>query len=160
MRLCTILSATVAVALLILPGHASFWSESDIRSITEAISRSTNLMPKKFGFLAYPRFVGIDVYGPLDLFFIVAFNTPNMTLSVVAETMDFVPAHITNPVSGPLSWLKPTYSFDDDPDIDVLFIPGKYVPPFSQEQPRRNVYSRLLLADRWTSRHHLHRRDH
>jgi hypothetical protein len=124
MKPATLLSATIAVALSSLPGRAAFWSESDIRSISEAISNSANTIPKKFGFLAYPRFVGTDVYGALDLFYMVAVNTPNMILSVIAETMDFVPAHAVNPVSGPLSWLKPTYTVDDDPDIDVLFIPG------------------------------------
>jgi hypothetical protein len=126
MKLVRPISAAIAVALSTIPVRAGLWSRSDIPSIAESISNSnsTNPIPRKIGFLGFPRFVGIDVYGPLDLFNIVAFNTPNMTLSIIGETLDFIPAHVTNPDSGPLTWLKPTYTIDDDPDIDVLFIPG------------------------------------
>ncbi|KAG8946714.1 hypothetical protein FRC04_011492 [Tulasnella sp. 424] len=80
-------------------------------------------VPLKWGVLAFPRYVGLDAYGPLELLNIVAFNTPNMTLSIIAETLDPVPAHITNS-AGPLTYVKPTYTIDQDPQLDVLLIPG------------------------------------
>ncbi|KAG8777862.1 hypothetical protein FRC20_004038 [Serendipita sp. 405] len=87
-------------------------------------TRPARTIPLKWGILAFPGFVGLDAYGPLEILNIAAFGTPNMTLSIVAETMDFVPAHITNPTSGALTWVKPTYTIDQDPPLDVLLIPG------------------------------------
>ncbi|KAL0950330.1 hypothetical protein HGRIS_010301 [Hohenbuehelia grisea] len=80
-------------------------------------------IPLKWGVLAFPRFVGLDAYGPLDFLNIAAFSTPNMTLSVIAETLDPVPAHINGP-TGPVTFLKPTYTIDENPQLDVLLIPG------------------------------------
>ncbi|KAG8866068.1 hypothetical protein FS842_003631 [Serendipita sp. 407] len=87
-------------------------------------TRPPKTIPLKWGILAFPRFVGLDAYGPLEILNIVAFNTPNMTLSIIAETMENVPALITNPTSGALSWIKPTYTIDQDPPLDVLLVPG------------------------------------
>lgn len=121
----SLISVAVAVTLSALPSYASFWPRVATED-SKTISNSPAPIPKKFGVLAFPRFVGLDAYGPLELFNIAAFNTPNMTLSIVAETMDPVPAHITNPNSGPLTWVYPAHTFDQDPDLDVLLIPGMY----------------------------------
>ncbi|KAG8836074.1 hypothetical protein FRC17_010007 [Serendipita sp. 399] len=87
-------------------------------------TRPQKQLPLKWGVLAFPNFVGLDAFGPLELLQIAAFLTPNMTLSVVAETADYVPSHITNPISGGVTWMKPTYTIDQDPQLDVLLIPG------------------------------------
>lgn len=87
-------------------------------------SHTTPPKPLKFGVLAFPKYVGLDAYGPLEILNIVAFSTPNMTLSIIAETLDPVPAHIVNPTSGPLTYMKPTYTIDQDPPLDVLIVPG------------------------------------
>ncbi|KAG8947323.1 hypothetical protein FRC00_009180 [Tulasnella sp. 408] len=96
-------------------------------------------VPLKWGVLAFPRYVGLDAYGPLELLNIVAFNTPNMTLSIIAETMDFVPAHITNS-AGALTWVKPTYTIDQNPEIDVLLIPGGEGADIAYNNPRIIAY--------------------
>jgi hypothetical protein len=147
MKLATLFSTAVAVNFSILPALASYWSRSDAMSLAESISASTNPIPKKFGFLAFPRFVGLDAFGPLELFWVVAFNTPNMTLSIIAETMDFVPDHMSNPISGPLAWLKPTYTIDDDPDIDVLFVPGMFVYHLSLAPLSRNHFNLMHFME-------------
>ncbi|KAG8947322.1 hypothetical protein FRC00_009179, partial [Tulasnella sp. 408] len=92
-------------------------------------------IPLKWGVLAFPQYFGLDVYGPLELLNIVAFNTPNMTLSIIAETMDFIPAQISGSPVG-LTWVKPTYTIDQNPEIDVLLIPGGDGAEVAYDNPR------------------------
>ncbi|KAG9031703.1 hypothetical protein FS837_002912 [Tulasnella sp. UAMH 9824] len=92
-------------------------------------------IPLKWGVLAFPRYVGLDAYGPLELLNVVAFSTPNMTLSIIAETMDPVPAYVSNSAVG-LTWMKPTYTIDQNPEIDVLLIPGGEGADIAYNNPR------------------------
>lgn len=57
--------------------------------------------------------VSQDAFGPRGLFAFL----PNVTVSFVAETKALVPIS-TN------IFIEPTYSFDDDPQLDVLLVPG------------------------------------
>lgn len=54
-----------------------------------------------------------DVFGPRTLLFF----SPNITLSYVAETKGLVPI-------GTRLFVEPDYSFDKNPQLDVLLIPG------------------------------------
>ncbi|CCA71735.1 hypothetical protein PIIN_05670 [Serendipita indica DSM 11827] len=81
-------------------------------------------IPLRWGVLAFPKYVGLDAYGPIEMLNIVKFLTPNMTIAVIAETMDPVPAHVVNDLGGPATLMQPTHTIYDNVTLDVLLIPG------------------------------------
>ncbi|KIM19620.1 hypothetical protein M408DRAFT_13395 [Serendipita vermifera MAFF 305830] len=81
-------------------------------------------IPLRWGVLAFPKYVGMDAYGPLEMLNIVKFLTPNMTIAVIAETLDPVPAHILSDLDQSVSYMKPTHTIYDNVTLDVLLIPG------------------------------------
>jgi putative intracellular protease/amidase len=106
-----------------------------IMTTTTGGSRPPPRIPKSIGILALPRFVGLvgpcvsymscslmgsvqDAYGPIELLNIAAFSS-NLTLSIIGQTPDLVPSSVGNTSS-----LVPSYTFDQNPKIDVLIIPG------------------------------------
>ena len=81
-------------------------------------------IPLKWGVLAFPKYVGLDAYGPIEILNIVKFATPNMTLAIIAETMDPVPAHVISDLGGSATYMQPTHTIYDNVTLDVLLIPG------------------------------------
>jgi len=83
-------------------------------------------IPKKWGILALPGFVGLDVYGPLEILNMVGTRMQDVTISVVGETKEPVPS-CGNSIAGvATSYLQPNYAIDEDPELDALLIPGVY----------------------------------
>ncbi|KAH8886504.1 DJ-1/PfpI family protein [Thozetella sp. PMI_491] len=83
---------------------------------------SNSALPKSFGLLLYPGFEALDAFGPMEVLNDLS-RTHEMSLSIIAATRE--------PVS--TAWkdthrvgqsVVPTHTFADDPDLDVLFIPG------------------------------------
>ncbi|KIM30421.1 hypothetical protein M408DRAFT_15445 [Serendipita vermifera MAFF 305830] len=81
-------------------------------------------IPLRWGVLAFPQYVGLDAYGPLEMLYIVKYLTPNMTIAVIAETLDPVPATTFNDLDRPVTYMKPTHTIYDNVNLDVLLIPG------------------------------------
>ena len=81
-------------------------------------------IPLRWGILGFPKFVGLDAYGPIEMLNIVKALTPGMTLAIVAETMDLIPTHVLGDLGGPITHMKPTHTFSDNAPLDVLLIPG------------------------------------
>ncbi|CCA73181.1 hypothetical protein PIIN_07135 [Serendipita indica DSM 11827] len=81
-------------------------------------------IPLRWGILGFPKFVGLDAYGPIEMLNIVKTLTPNMTLAIIAETMDPIPTHVLGDLGGPITLMKPTHTIYDKTPLDVLLIPG------------------------------------
>ncbi|KAF9456817.1 class I glutamine amidotransferase-like protein [Collybia nuda] len=89
-----------------------------ILAATCTAATSTPPLPQTIGILALPKFVGLDAYGPIELLNLAAFSS-NLSLSIIGQTLDLVSSSVGN-----TSGLIPSYTFDQDPKIDVLIIPG------------------------------------
>ncbi|KIM30422.1 hypothetical protein M408DRAFT_328023 [Serendipita vermifera MAFF 305830] len=81
-------------------------------------------IPLRWGVLAFPQYQGLDAYGPLEMLNVVKYYTPNMTIAVIAETLDPVPATTFNDLDQPVTYMKPTHTIDENVNLDVLLIPG------------------------------------
>lgn len=106
-------------------------------AVTTSGATSSPRTAQSIGILALPNFVGLvstlvasdlrgllmigmqDAYGPIEFLNIVAFFNPNLTFSIIGQTLDLVPSH-----AGNTSGLIPSYTFDQNPKLDVLIIPG------------------------------------
>ncbi|CAL3962895.1 hypothetical protein PZA11_000072 [Diplocarpon coronariae] len=101
---------------------------STARSETTAANPAPTL-PYRFGYVLFPGFQALDVFGPLDALNLLSL-TRNINLTLIAETLE--PVHTDR-----LEWLAsasnatfgeaivPTHTFDTAPaDIDVLVVPG------------------------------------
>ncbi|KAL2259491.1 hypothetical protein VTK26DRAFT_6832 [Humicola hyalothermophila] len=84
--------------------------------------------PEHFGFLLPRAFSVLDVFGPVEVFQALSRQT-HLKLSLLSRTLE--PAR-TEPVSGAMNpfnssffpAVMPTHTYEDDPPIDVLVIPG------------------------------------
>ncbi|KAK4184859.1 class I glutamine amidotransferase-like protein, partial [Podospora australis] len=84
--------------------------------------------PTHYGVLLFRAFELLDVYGPLDILQFLAHNR-FLTLKILARTLDPV---TTEPASAGMNTFKsdfwpsltPTHTFEQDPDIEVLIVPG------------------------------------
>lgn len=85
-------------------------------------------VPSRFGYILFPGFAVLDVFGPLEALNELAFAR-TMNLTLIAENLDPV-------ASGYMSWrtsavnstfsesVVPTHTFATAPPLDVLVIPG------------------------------------
>ncbi|KAM4067203.1 DJ-1/PfpI family protein [Hirsutella rhossiliensis] len=84
---------------------------------------------RKFGVVLFPGFDMIDVFGTLEPLQLMAHLEQQMTLSLIAETLEPVTTETQAPGSnakGSIFWPKalPNNTFKDDLDLDVLIVPG------------------------------------
>ena len=83
-----------------------------------------NRLPLRWGILAYPTFVGLDAFAPIEILNIVRMLTSNMSIAIVGETMDPVPSHAISDLGTPATYLRPTHTIYDNIALDVLLVPG------------------------------------
>ncbi|KAH6911501.1 DJ-1/PfpI family protein [Coprinopsis sp. MPI-PUGE-AT-0042] len=91
---------------------------------TFAIAQIAN-PPTRFGVMLFPAFQALDVFGPLDVLNTIYFSYPNITLSVLARTLNPVS---TTPITMNTTFgqtVVPTHTFAAPPsDLEVLVVPG------------------------------------
>jgi len=76
-----------------------------------------------------PGFAALDVFGPLEALAELSMITPDLNLTIIAETLDPVPnlkaSFWTNPENATVwEYVIPTHTFETAPPVDVLIIPG------------------------------------
>ncbi|MCJ1424872.1 hypothetical protein MMC29_002760 [Sticta canariensis] len=103
-------------------------SHQDVLSVPAAQEPSSPL-PKSFGCLLFPEFQALDVFGPLDALNVLSMRQENMTLAMLARTLEPVSTKVTNPAYNPLNTtfgqqVLPSHTFTDAPPLDVLIVPG------------------------------------
>ncbi|KAI9158474.1 Isonitrile hydratase [Paramyrothecium foliicola] len=82
---------------------------------------------RNYGFVLFQALDVIDVFGPLDVFQLMAHSVQQMNLHLIAATLDPVstaPVAMNRFNSSFWPVLTPTSTFDDDVDLDVLVVPG------------------------------------
>ncbi|KAJ2905230.1 hypothetical protein MKZ38_005932 [Zalerion maritima] len=106
--------------------HNQFWPDPDVYP-----DEVPEHPPKVYAMLLFPTFDMIDVFGPIDALNILSKISYQMTLYLVAETMDPVstaPLNMTkdNPLNSSFfPTVNPTHTFGDVPDdVDVVIVPG------------------------------------
>ncbi|KAI8964652.1 class I glutamine amidotransferase-like protein [Daldinia sp. FL1419] len=91
----------------------------------------------RIGYVLFPAFTSIDVFGPLNVLNFVSMNY-NMTLSLLST--DLKPISVDRTIIDGVSsgmgavsaspnfteFVLPTHTFDNPPDLDVLFVPGGF----------------------------------
>ncbi|CBF80731.1 hypothetical protein AN8527.2 [Aspergillus nidulans FGSC A4] len=85
--------------------------------------------PTKYGVVLFPAFEMLDVFGPLEVLSWAARLHEKLDLYLLAETLDPV---TTQPQSAAMNTfnssffptVNPTHTFDDNPELDVLIVPG------------------------------------
>lgn len=85
-------------------------------------------MIRKYGMVLFPAFDPQDVFGPLEVLELLAHDF-QMDLYLLAETLDPVSTKPASPSMNPANssfWpvILPSHTFADDPDLDVLIVPG------------------------------------
>lgn len=103
-------------------------SHQDVLLMPAAQEPSSSL-PKSFGYLLYPGFQALDVFGPLDALNILSLRQENMTLAILARTLEPVSTVVTNRTYNPLNStfgqkVLPSHTFTDAPQLDILLVPG------------------------------------
>ncbi|PYH92654.1 class I glutamine amidotransferase-like protein [Aspergillus ellipticus CBS 707.79] len=80
--------------------------------------------PLRIGVVLFPGFQALDVFGPMDCFNVLSWQHPNMTLSILAPTLD--PVSTKSPVTPHAigEQVVPTHTFASPPPLDVLLVPG------------------------------------
>ena len=78
--------------------------------------------PKRFGILLYPGFEALDAFGPMEVVNDLS-REHDITLSVIAASRDPV-STLWKGVHKVGQSVMPTHTFADDPELDVLLIPG------------------------------------
>ncbi|KZV63159.1 class I glutamine amidotransferase-like protein [Peniophora sp. CONT] len=99
-----------------------------IGAVARAIAQNTtnSTLPVHFGVVVFPAFQALDVFGPLDIFNMLAFQY-NITLSVIASTLDPVSSKPRSMQLGSnfSQSIHSTHTFANPPkDLDVLIVPG------------------------------------
>lgn len=81
--------------------------------------------PTSYGYILFPGFQAIDVFGPLDALNTLSWSH-NITLSLIAKTLDPVSTQWRAPtiVSTFGESILPTTTFATAPPLDVLIVPG------------------------------------
>ncbi|OTA57430.1 ThiJ/PfpI family protein, partial [Hypoxylon sp. EC38] len=88
--------------------------------------------PLRIGYVLYPAFQALDVFGPLDALNLASI-THNMTLSLVSNNMEPVSAGravvdggILDSSSSPhfTEFVVPTHTFETAPAFDAIIVPG------------------------------------
>lgn len=79
--------------------------------------------PIQVGAVMYPGFEMLDMFGPLEMFSILAPDTVSITM--LAESPDAVPTAMGSALaSGPKVAVDAV--FNDAPDVDILLVPGGF----------------------------------
>lgn len=84
--------------------------------------------PTRYGYLLFPGFQAIDVFGPLDALNTLSWSH-NITLSLIAKTLNPVSTVVRNPAFNRVNStfgesVLPTSTFATAPPLDVLLVPG------------------------------------
>jgi len=100
-----------------------------VSSTAPVQSGSDDKKATRYGYILYPGFAPLDVFGPLEALGELSFITPNLNLTLIAETLEPVPSgkayFMTNPMNATVSELVvPTHTFSTAPQLDVLIVPG------------------------------------
>jgi hypothetical protein len=79
--------------------------------------KTDNIQAARYGYILYPGFAPLDVFGPLEALGELAFITPNLNLTIIAETLDPVPNGRTSFWVSPLNstvseFVVPTHTFE------------------------------------------------
>ncbi|RAO72083.1 uncharacterized protein BHQ10_008095 [Talaromyces amestolkiae] len=88
-----------------------------------ASTHPKNLDPKNFGLLIYPGFEALDAFGPIEVINNLSLTHKDISLSVIAATLDPV-STLHKGMHSVGQSVVPTHSFNDAPALDVLIIPG------------------------------------
>ncbi|GAB1313344.1 DJ-1/PfpI domain-containing protein [Madurella fahalii] len=125
---------TASLALLLT--SLSFVNPTAAKPIATRTCRSENNTatapagpgPTHYGILLPQALAPLDVFGPLEVFQALARST-HLQLSVLARSLDPVSSGPTNDTMNRFNstfWpsFVPTHTYADDPDIQVLLIPG------------------------------------
>ncbi|KAM0332287.1 hypothetical protein ACHAQA_002563 [Verticillium albo-atrum] len=90
-------------------------------------AQTNDTVPVNFGMVVFTGFQALDVFGPLDVFNLLAF-TQRINLHIIAPTLDPVQTYPPWNQGVGSKWsqsIVPTHTFADPPkDLDVLFVPG------------------------------------
>ena len=91
-------------------------------------TRKSNNTCTEYGYILYPGFAALDVFGPLEALAELSMITPDLNLTIIAETLDPVPSvkasFWTNPENATVwEYVVLTHTFETAP-VDVLIIPG------------------------------------
>ncbi|KAF2679246.1 class I glutamine amidotransferase-like protein [Lentithecium fluviatile CBS 122367] len=109
--------------------------------------------PKSYGVILYPGFQLTDICGPVDVLNVLSTHTPNISLSLVAETLGPIS---TSPTTWPSNTGMPpfttaqsmlaTHTFATAPQFDVLIIPGGMgcFDPSAKGQPNPSVVDPIV----------------
>ncbi|KAK7457172.1 hypothetical protein VKT23_010471 [Stygiomarasmius scandens] len=109
-------------------------------SSANAVSGTNTTHPVEFGFVLFPAFQALDVFGPLDALNMLSLNY-SINLHLLSTTLDPVSTRIpsTLPVNRANSnfseSIVPTATFDNPPEnLDVLLVPGGFGTRASDEE--------------------------
>lgn len=85
-------------------------------------------LPTRFGYLLFPGFQALDVFGPVDALNLLSWSHNN-TFSFLSRTLDPVSTQVRdtnfNKINSTFAQnVLPTHTLDDPPHLDVLIIPG------------------------------------
>lgn len=85
-------------------------------------------LPSRFGYLLFPGFQALDVFGPVDALNLLSWSHNN-TFSFLSRTLDPVSTQVWdsdfNKFNSTFAQsVIPTHTLDDPPPLDVLVIPG------------------------------------
>lgn len=85
-------------------------------------------LPRRFGYLLFPSFQALDVFGPVDALNLLSWSQNN-TFVFLARTLDPVSTQVRDIIfnksnSTFAQSVLPTHTLDNPPPLDVLIIPG------------------------------------
>lgn len=116
-----------------------------------AAAQATGPEPLHIGYIVYPAFQALDVFGPLDALNVLSSVVP-LNLSIIGPTLDPVSTRVEG-IPTPSFFnesVVPTHTFARPPEgLDVLIVPGGIGTraPVGQQQPQidliRETYPRL-----------------
>lgn len=79
--------------------------------------------PLRIGVALFPGFQALDVFGPMDCLNTLS-KLENLSLAVLAPTLDPVPTHTQEFPNAIGQSVVPTHTYANPPPLDVLFVPG------------------------------------
>lgn len=94
-----------------------------------AAPATQELLPKSFGYVLFPGFQALDVFGPVDALNVLSWGQEDMTLAMLARTLKPVSTLVTDRQFNRFNStfaekVLPSHTFDDAPQLDVLIVPG------------------------------------
>lgn len=103
-------------------------SQQDVLA-APAVQKPSSVLPKSFGYLLFPSFQALDVFGPIDALNLLSWGQKNMTLAMLARTLEPVSTVVTNRTYNQVGStfgqkILPSHTFSDPPHLDVLIVPG------------------------------------